>query len=211
MAVDTFSVVTRVGSIVVALFIISSSIATLRVISDNDKLVHYRDLQDNGELDELSQNERALRGLIIFTQAAAVWGIILCTFTTIAGVLSVIIVVINRQPIGKIILGVIEIVFIVIGTLLYLSLGIACAVHAADWGEPPETCTERFRDLSDTSNNSDDFDDICNSVALNTTNSLQAVFSFVEIGVFGAVILATIFSLRSKPTTTNTISAQEKS
>ena len=149
-----------------ALFIIGTSIGTLRVISDNDKLVHYRDLQDNGmcanhsvvavgrfirtmhirihsdispvlvynyecatlirtfnyiascclnnghvlntgELDELSQNERALRGLIIFTQAAAVWGIILCTFTTIAGVLSVIIVFINRQPIGKVILGVI--------------------------------------------------------------------------------------------------------
>jgi hypothetical protein len=32
----------------VALFIIGTSIGTLRVISDNDKLVHYRDLQDNG-------------------------------------------------------------------------------------------------------------------------------------------------------------------
>ena len=58
--------------------------------------------------------------------------------------------------------------------LLYLSLGIACAAYAASWGEPPETCTERLRDLSDTSN-SDDIDDICDSVALNIANSLQAV------------------------------------
>ena len=56
--------------------------------------------------------------------------------------------------------------------LCFLGLGIASAAYAASWGEPPETCTDRLRDLSETGDNDDD---VCDSVALNITNSLQAV------------------------------------
>ena len=105
-----------------------------------------------------------------------------------------------------------------LGMLCFLSLGIACAAYAASWGAPPDACAQADRHTGKY--------DVCDSVPLTATNSLQAVssrtffsffhvhqgplhvnffikvISFVEVGVLGAVLLVTIFSLRARPTTT---------
>ena len=107
-----------------------------------------------------------------------------------------------------------------LGMLCFLSLGIACAVYANSWGKPPSLCEDFDKFLEK--------DDICDSVPLTTTNSLQAVseaikmcllfyfhfhytpslpikgLSFLEIGVFGAVFVVTIFSLCSRSDATTT-------
>ena len=102
-----------------------------------------------------------------------------------------------------------------LGMLCFLSLGIACAAAAASWLTPPDACAE-----------ADTRTDVCDSVPLMITNTFQAVsipnvlfllshsprttpcqffikvFSFVEVGVFAALLPAIILSLRARPTTT---------
>ena len=61
------------------------------------------------------------------------------------------------------------IIFTGLWILFILVTGVASTVYAISWGEVPEPCEEADK-LSST-----DEEDICDSVALTTTNSIQAV------------------------------------
>ena len=93
--------------------------------------------------------------------------------------------------------------------LLTLVTGVISILYAVTWAEPPDFCEEDHSTDGDT----------CDSIPLTTTNSIQAVstiydwylataikiiyfqfFGFIEIGVFGVIILAT---LKSKHTTSS--------
>ena len=56
-----------------------------------------------------------------------------------------------------------EIVFCVLVILAYLGTGIACAVYAAAWGGPPDSC------------DANEDDDYCDSKPLTATTALSTV------------------------------------
>ena len=113
-----------------ALIIIASSIATLKIINNNEFLANLRDYegdmfnnnsyvasrianvvvrckQHDSLVFELSEEGEALQDLIILTQGAAYWAFVVCGITVFAGALSIVVLLVNKHPTGKLVMGVI--------------------------------------------------------------------------------------------------------
>ena len=113
-----------------ALIIIASSIITLKIMNNSEFLVAVRDSDDGmfnnytssrvanavaiyqqhdslATVIALGKEFKNLKELIILTQAAAYWAFVVCGITVFVGALSIVLLLVNEHPTGKLVMGVI--------------------------------------------------------------------------------------------------------
>ncbi|CAI8025063.1 hypothetical protein GBAR_LOCUS14502 [Geodia barretti] len=182
MAVNIVALLPRTGAIVLAVVLLIVSAATIGVINNNEGL---RDVRDYDGPTTGSSSFVELQTLILSTQGSAAWLIVMSIGIVIAEAIAIVLIIIDLQGNGKLIVGILEIIFSVLVILSYFATGIASAAYAAAWGAPPDLC-----ELGETVQ-----DDPCDRKPLTATTALQAVFCFIQIGVFGVIVVLTILGI----------------
>ncbi|CAI7997253.1 hypothetical protein GBAR_LOCUS2117 [Geodia barretti] len=189
MAVNIVAVLPRTGAIVLAVVLLIVSAATIGVINNNEGLRNVRDYDGPTTGNTLIEDVVELQGLIVLTQDSAAWLIVMTIGIVIAEAIAIVLIIIDLQGNGKLIVGILEIIFSVLVILSYLATGIASAAYAAAWDAPPDLC-EFVEDIPGA-----DEDDPCDRMPLTATTALQAVFCFIQIGVFGVIVVLTILGI----------------
>ncbi|CAI8025062.1 hypothetical protein GBAR_LOCUS14502 [Geodia barretti] len=185
MAVNIVALLPRTGAIVLAVVLLIVSAATIGVINNNEGLRDVRDYDGPTTGNTLIEDTVELQTLILSTQGSAAWLIIMSIGIVIAEAIAIVLIIIDLQGNGKLIVGILEIIFSVLVILSYFATGIASAAYAAAWGAPPDLC-----ELGETVQ-----DDPCDRKPLTATTALQAVFCFIQIGVFGVIVVLTILGI----------------
>ncbi|CAI7997243.1 hypothetical protein GBAR_LOCUS2117 [Geodia barretti] len=187
MAVNIVALLPRTGAIVLAVVLLIVSAATIGVINNNEGLRRVRDY--DGPTTGIFEDVAELQALILSTQDSAAWLIVMTIGIVIAEAIAIVLIIIDLQGNGKLIVGILEIIFSVLVILSYLATGIASAAYAAAWDAPPDLC-EFVEDIPGA-----DEDDPCDRMPLTATTALQAVFCFIQIGVFGVIVVLTILGI----------------
>ncbi|CAI7997241.1 hypothetical protein GBAR_LOCUS2117 [Geodia barretti] len=129
MAVNIVALLPRTGAIVLAVVLLIVSAATIGVINNNEGLRNVRDYDGPTTGNTLIEDVVELQGLIVLTQDSAAWLIVMTIGIVIAEAIAIVLIIIDLQGNGKLIVGILEIIFSVLVILSYFPTGIASAAY----------------------------------------------------------------------------------
>ncbi|CAI8025065.1 hypothetical protein GBAR_LOCUS14502 [Geodia barretti] len=116
MAVNIVALLPRTGAIVLAVVLLIVSAATIGVINNNEGLRDVRDYDGPTTGNTLIEDTVELQTLILSTQGSAAWLIIMSIGIVIAEAIAIVLIIIDLQGNGKLIVGIL--VYIYIATVL---------------------------------------------------------------------------------------------